>query len=170
MAVKKKEAAQCSLSMPYYGYAYTKAASMVILVFSSLEIGQFASASFANSANFSASRPGTLAFTSRWLSTIAPFSKVMVHLVSMLPGVRPAPEMMKLSFMVKQPAWAAAISSSGLVPAPSSKRLLKEYGVLLRAPAWEVSVPLPSLPVPCQLADANLFMFDILLFAVKIAV
>jgi len=32
---------------------------------------------------------------------------------------------MLLSDMEKQPAWAAPMSSSGFVPGPSSKRLLK---------------------------------------------
>jgi len=33
-------------------------------------------------------------------------------------------------FMAKHPAWAAAMSSSGLVPTPSANRELKEYCVL----------------------------------------
>ena len=60
--------------------------SIVIFVFSNLLIGQLAFASAAHSANLAAFIPGTLAFTSRWLSVIAPFSKVMVHFVSILSG------------------------------------------------------------------------------------
>ena len=44
----------------------------------------------------------------------------------------------------KQPAWAAAINSSGLVPLPSSKRVLKEYCVSARTPLSVEIVPLPS--------------------------
>jgi hypothetical protein len=60
--------------------------------------------------------------------------------------------------MLKQPACAAAINCSGFVPTPSSKRLLNEYCVLFRTVLWVVKLPLPSFPVPCQLADAFLFM------------
>jgi hypothetical protein len=56
--------------------------------------------------------------------------------------------------MVKQPAWAAATSSSGLVPIPSSNRELNEYCVLFRTVLPVVSVPFPSFPHPCQLALA----------------
>ena len=41
-------------------------------------------------------------------------------------GAWPAPVSWKAVAMVKQPAWAAAISSSGLVPRSSPKRLAKE--------------------------------------------
>ncbi len=55
---------------------------------------------------------------------------------------------------MKQPAWAAATSSSGLVPLPSPKRALNEYGTSLSVPLCTESVPLPSWVVPCQRADA----------------
>ena len=62
----------------------------------------------------------------------------------------------KLSAIVKQPAWAAAISSSGFVPAlPSSdaKRVFALYGWSLNAPRERREiVPLPLGPVPCQTA------------------
>ena len=51
------------------------------------------------------------------------------------------------SAMVKQPACAAAISSSGLVPLPSPKRATNEYGVSLSVALCVVSAPLPSLPL-----------------------
>jgi hypothetical protein len=68
--------------------------------------------------------------------------------------------------MAKQPPWAAAMSSSGLVPDnPSSflNLVVNEYGVLFNTPLVEVSVPLPSRPFPCQMAVAFLFMIFIFL-------
>src|ERR1044071_8063973 len=59
----------------------------------------------------------------------------------------------------KQPACAAAINSSGLVPIPSSKRVLNEYWVLERTPLSVEMLPLPSLSPPVQTADAFRFMF-----------
>src|ERR1700744_4556610 len=56
--------------------------------------------------------------------------------------------------MVKQPAWAAAISSSGLVPTPSSKRVLKLYCASLRVLLCVLMVPLPAFKSPCQIAVA----------------
>jgi hypothetical protein len=43
----------------------------------------------------------------------------------MLVGSNPAFARMLAKAMEKQPAWAAAMSSSGLVPAPSSNREAK---------------------------------------------
>src|SRR5476651_2394604 len=60
--------------------------------------------------------------------------------------------------MVKHPACAAAISSSGLVPDPLSKREVKEYGVALRTVLSVESVPFPDFRLPCQTADALRFM------------
>src|SRR5258707_1127666 len=62
--------------------------------------------------------------------------------------------------MVKQPAWAAAISSSGFVPMPDSNRVANEYGVALSTPLWVVSAPLPFFRSPCHSADAVRFIFD----------
>src|ERR1700750_2043492 len=56
--------------------------------------------------------------------------------------------------MVKHPACAAPSSSSGLVPMPFSKRVLKEYCVWLRTPLWVEMVPLPSFRPPAQCALA----------------
>src|SRR5271165_53667 len=61
---------------------------------------------------------------------------------------------MNESAMVKQPAWAPAINSSGLVPLPSPKRATNEYGVSFSVPLWVEIVPAPSLAVPCQRAEA----------------
>ena len=48
--------------------------------------------------------------------------------VSMAVAVKPALLSVKDSAIVKQPACAAAMSSSGFVPLPSPKRALNEYG------------------------------------------
>src|SRR5947207_7330229 len=82
------------------------------------------------------------------------FSSVTVAVVSRAWAVMPAAPSCPERAMVKHPAWAAAISSSGLVPGWDSKRVLNEYGVLLRTPLAEVSVPLPSFKPPLQWALA----------------
>jgi hypothetical protein len=56
--------------------------------------------------------------------------------------------------MVKQPACAAPINSSGFVPRTSPKRVAKEYGVLESTPLSVEIVPLPSLSDPFQTAEA----------------
>src|SRR5258708_32298688 len=56
--------------------------------------------------------------------------------------------------MVKQPAWAAAINSSGLVPFSFSNRVLNEYGVSASTPESLERPPLPARPVPCHIALA----------------
>src|SRR5258707_13239834 len=56
--------------------------------------------------------------------------------------------------MVKQPAWAAAITSSGLVPLSFSNRVLNEYGVSTSTPESLERLPLPARPVPCHTALA----------------
>src|SRR5579859_8130933 len=56
--------------------------------------------------------------------------------------------------MVNQPACAAARSSSGLVPIPFSKRVLKEYCACFRTPLSVEIAPLPVFKSPCQTADA----------------
>lgn len=81
-----------------------------------------------------------------------------MHVVSRLSAVKPASFSTKLSFIVKQPAWAAAMSSSGLVPMPSANRELNEYWVLSRTVLWVVKVPFPSLPEPFQTAVAFRFI------------
>src|SRR5262245_11891694 len=56
--------------------------------------------------------------------------------------------------MVKQPACAAAINSSGFVPFSLSKRVLNEYGVCASTPESVERLPLPARPVPRQTAFA----------------
>src|ERR1700742_1179286 len=82
------------------------------------------------------------------------FSRVSVAVVAMLEGVRLALPSWAESAMEKQPAWAAAISSSGLVPGVFSNRVANEYGVLLRTPLSEETAPLPSLSPPFHTALA----------------
>ncbi len=108
--------------------------------------------------------PGTLPVRSRWMPTTpmppSTLSILTVAVQSSLSGVKPAAPSTKLSFMVKQLACAAAISSSGLVPAfPSSfsKRVMKLCGMPSSAPLVLLMCPLPSLPVPLQVAVARLF-------------
>src|SRR6202012_2364079 len=62
--------------------------------------------------------------------------------------------------MLKQPACAAAISSSGLVPLPSPNRAVNEYGVSFRVALCVVRLPLPSLPLACQTALARRLMLS----------
>src|ERR1700738_1947546 len=64
--------------------------------------------------------------------------------------------------MVKHPAWAAAINSSGLVRFSFSKRVLKEYGVSASTPESVERLPLPSRPVPRHTAFALRIMLNLL--------
>src|SRR6202035_3759763 len=88
--------------------------------------------------------------------------------VSIESAVAPALVISPLSAMVKQPACAAAISSSGLVPTPSAKRALKLYCVSFNVPLWVEIVPLPSLRLPCQTADALRSIVYLLFFLVAL--
>src|SRR5262249_45859266 len=72
----------------------------------------------------------------------------------MLSAVRPASPSWAERAMEKQPACAAAISSSGLVPTPFSKRVENEYCVFESTPLAVEMVPLPVLRLPCHTADA----------------
>src|ERR1700677_3844656 len=83
---------------------------------------------------------------------------VSVALVDNSCAVTPALPRKAESAMVKQPACAAAMSSSGLVPTPFSKRVANEYGELFRTPPGADSVPLPCLRSPFQTADAVRFI------------
>src|SRR6188508_443347 len=89
------------------------------------EIGQPFLAASASVWNCVASTFGTLPSTSRWMFVIVQpgscFSMLTVATVLSSVGSKPAFVSWKLSAIVKQPACAAAISSSGFVPAlPSS--------------------------------------------------
>src|SRR6202161_4862432 len=67
--------------------------------------------------------------------------------------------------MVKHPACAAAINSSGLVPFSFSKRVRNEYGLSASTPESVERVPLPARPVPCQTAFALRIMVRLLAVA-----
>src|SRR5579871_1821457 len=82
------------------------------------------------------------------------FSNVRLAVVSMLSGVMPALPSCAESAMLKQPACAAAINSSGLVPRPFSKRVENEYWAFESTPLSVETVPLPSLSEPFHTAEA----------------
>src|SRR5215213_4667991 len=139
-------------------------ASSVISAFSRREIGQPAFALLAAVSKAAWSAPGILAVRSRWdAETVHPassFSIVTVAVTSILSGVNPLLQSWPDKAIAKQPAWAAAISSSGFVPVPSSKRVLNEYRVSERAPLAVETDPLPSLRPPCQTAEALRFILS----------
>src|SRR2546428_3304699 len=84
------------------------------------------------------------------------FSSFTVAPVWMRFGVMPARESCAVSAIVKQPAWAAPINSSGLVAdCPASNRDLKEYGPS-KAPLPTFNLPLPSARLPFHSASAFL--------------
>ena len=103
-------------------------ASRVISAFSTLETGQFCSAPLASSANFAASIPGTRACSvsaERLIRNPPPSagsSDTAASVFSSSAG-NPACCRANARAIEKQPAWAAASSSSGLVPGWSSKRV-----------------------------------------------
>src|SRR5258705_8841277 len=81
-------------------------------------------------------------------------SIVSVALVSIFVGFIPALPSSADNAMEKQPACAAAISSSGLVPTPFSNRVLNEYCVFRSVPLSVEMEPLPDFRSPSQIADA----------------
>ena len=101
-------------------------------------------------------RAGTLAFNSRWLSVIAKpsgsFSNVIVQIVSRLSAVSPASPNCAESAIVKQPACAAASSSSGLVPLPVRKSRPKRIGRAREHSAGRRDVSLPCLQITAPLS------------------
>ena len=127
------------------------------------DTGQLAFAPAATSANAAASMPGTFAEVVRWTAqrvqpVLGWFSSVTAAVVLSVSATCPAFSRAAASAIVKHPACAAAISSSGLVPTPDSKREVKEYGVSFRTVLSVESVPLPDLRLPCQTADAFRFI------------
>src|SRR2546430_17096150 len=102
-----------------------------MLALSKREMGQPALAALAISRAFDLSTPGIFAVTSKCDSVTdqpASFlSSVIVAVVWIDSGVRPALPSSAENAIEKQPAWAAAIISSGFVPTPFSKRVEKEY-------------------------------------------
>src|SRR5881409_575143 len=124
----------------------------------SREIGHPFSAALAAVWNFAGSAPGTFAATSRWMDlTVQPasvLSKSRVAFVSMRSGRYPARSSSPDRAIEKQPAWAAATSSSGFVPGVSPNRIAKLYGTPFSAPLAVDTAPFPSLrpPFHCALA------------------
>ena len=86
------------------------------------------------------------------------FSNVTVAVVRNSCAVSPAFPSWPDKAIVKHPAWAAAISSSGFVPLPLSNRVLNEYCVLDRIVLSVETVPLPVFRSPCHSADACRFI------------
>src|ERR1035437_6381174 len=145
---------------------YTSLASSVIsvLLAKSFEIGHPALASAAALAKTSGVAPGTLAVVvSAMRVTAKPPSTLPSETaawVSIFVGVSPAPPNSAPSAMEKQPACAAAINSSGVVPvAAPSKRVANEYFASFRTPVAVEIVPLPSFSEPVQTALALLAIF-----------
>src|ERR1700751_1320319 len=85
-------------------------------------------------------------------------SSVSVASVESSSAVKPAFPKKADRAIVKHPACAAAISSSGFVPIPFSNRVENEYWVLLRTPLCVDTVPCPFFRSPCQTADAVRFI------------
>jgi len=96
------------------------AASIVIFMLSALDTGHSFFDFSAHSRKRSLLMPGILAFTTKCDSVILLSSNVTVDVVIISSGVNPASPNKKLSLIVKQPACAAAINSSGFVPFSSS--------------------------------------------------
>src|SRR5215467_13065829 len=102
--------------------------------------------------------PGMSAWVSRSISVMEKpspiFSSFTLAPVFIRRGVMPARESCAVSAIVKHPAWAAPINSSGLVADwPSSNRDLNEYGPS-KAPLPIFSRPLPSARLPFHSASA----------------
>src|SRR6185369_9878888 len=137
-------------------------AFIVIVALRTRDTGQPALALFAAVSNAALSAPGILALTSRCTAVIVKpasvFSRFTVAVVAMLSAVMPALPNCAESAIEKQPACAAAISSSGFVPLPSSNRVLNEYCVFDKTPLSVDTVPLPSLRPPFQTADPLRFI------------
>src|SRR2546423_3239451 len=132
-------------------------ASIVISALSRRETGQPAFALFAAVSKAAASPPGIRAATSRWtlvmVNPASVFSSVTAAVVLISSAFRPASSSCFESAIEKQPACAAAMSSSGFVPAPFSKRVLKEYCVSESTPLSVETEPWPSLKPPRQTAE-----------------
>src|SRR5476651_2128431 len=89
---------------------------------------------------------------------VGSISNVMVAVVLMDVGVKPALPSSAENAIEKQPACAAAINSSGFVPTPFSKRVPKEYCDCLSTPLSVEIAPFPSFKLPRQIADALRFI------------
>src|SRR5690606_31586541 len=108
--------------------------------------------------NVASSMPGTRACVDRSIRVIEnpspTFSTCTFAVVSIRSGWTPARPSTPDSAIEKQPACAAAISSSGFVPGASSKRDPNEYRPSYAPLAIRI-VPFPSLNVPDHSAVAD---------------
>src|ERR1044072_4573938 len=96
------------------------------------------------------------------------FSRRTEAVVLIESAVKPASLICFESAIEKQPACAAARSSSGFVPFPSSKRVPNEYCAPSTTPLSVETVPLPSLRPPCHTAEPVRFiLFSFFLFEFK---
>jgi hypothetical protein len=131
---------------------------MFVLPLNSREMGQPFFAFCAAVSKLCAVAPGTFARVVRWMAVMpkpsSVFSNFTSAVVSSDSGVRLALPSCAVRAMVKQPAWAEAISSSGFVPIPFSNRVPNEYCVSFSTPLWLEIVPLPSFSPPRQTALA----------------
>src|SRR5258708_557959 len=123
-----------------------------------LETGQPVSAPLTAASNLALAALGIGASRSRWrvvMEKPSPtFSSEIVQVVSSFEAIMPASPSCLESAIVKQPAWAAASSSSGLVPTPFSKRVENEYCVSFNVPLSVEMDPFPDFKSPCQTAEA----------------
>ena len=94
----------------------------------------------------------------RAAAQVLPGDLVMVAVVAIEAGVKPALPSSAENAIEKQPACAAAINSSGFVPPPFSKRVLNEYCASLSPPLSVEMLPLPSFKPSFQTADALRFI------------
>src|SRR5690348_10834476 len=135
---------------------------MVIVVLSRREIGQPALAASVALSHAALSAFGTLPLTDKWIPvTVQPastFSMVTAAVVANRSAVRFAAPNCPDSAIVKQPAWAAAISSSGFVPFPFSNLVLNEYCDCASTPLSVDTVPFPVFRSPCHCAEALRFI------------
>src|SRR5438309_1135406 len=149
----------------------SRRAFTLISALKSFDTGQPVSAAFTAASNLALSAPGTRATRSRWLFVMVnpspTFSRLSVAVVSSLSAFKPAPPSCAESAIVKHPACAAARSSSGLVPTPFSKRVLKEYCTCLRTPLSVDIAPFPVLRSPCQTALALRCISSLLVFCIS---
>src|SRR5712664_4556576 len=136
----------------------TRRAFTEISALNSLETGQPVSAPLTAASNLALSALGIVATRSRWLLVMEKpsptFSSEIVQVVSSFEAIMPASPSCLESAMVKQPACAAASSSSGLVPTPFSNRVPNEYCASCREVLSVDNDPLPLLTSPRQTAVA----------------
>src|SRR5262249_25614297 len=146
----------CAILRPFSQNYSNFASRFICAPASTTETGQVFLVYSACSRNFASSIPGTSAsvFTSMVVIFGPPptISNFTLAVVLMRFAGCPAFSRLAESAIEKQLASAAAISSSGLVPFPSSKRDEKEYGPS-NASLPSFIVPLPSLRVPSHIAN-----------------